>query len=347
MIDHNNIKDNPLALNGFMFLEWASLKLDNLEEKLNQLGFALTGRVNKNIRLYTQGQIKFLVSEKENGHAASYANDHGTSVCAIGFAVKDSKHAYKLALSRGAEPALSDNLTFDLPALQGINGSVIYLCDPNDAKYLFATSDAQANYTGLGLTYIDHLTHNVHRGHMRKWSSYYQNVFNFREIRYFDIKGLKTGLVSQAMCSPCGKIRIPINESTDANSQIEEFIREYHGEGIQHIALGTDNIYDVVEKMRRNLVNFLSVPENYFDHIYERVPWHKEDIYRLKKNAILLDGGASSDQGLLLQIFTENFFGPVFFEIIQRKGDEGFGEGNFKALFEAIERDQIRRGTLK
>ena len=204
-----------------------------------------------------------------------------------------------------------------------------------------------SGYTNARLTDIDHLTHNVHRGNMDKWADFYERIFNFKEIRYFDIKGQMTGLVSRALGSPCGKIKIPLNESKDDKSQIEEFLTDYNGEGIQHIALATKNIINSIEILKNQNVSFLDVPDTYYEMIADRIPWHKEPVDKLQKLKILIDGEKEQKYGLLLQIFTENVFGPVFFEIIQRRGNEGFGEGNFQALFEAIERDQIRRGTLE
>jgi 4-hydroxyphenylpyruvate dioxygenase len=206
----------------------------------------------------------------------------------------------------------------------------------------------QANPKGNGLTYIDHLTHNVHRGRMKEWAEFYENFFNFREVRYFDIEGKLTGLKSKAMTSPCGKIRIPINESSDDKSQIAEYLDEYHGEGIQHIALGTDNIYETVTGMKAQQVAFQDTIETYYDLVDKRLPGHGESVEELKRLRILIDGNSNaSKRELLLQIFTQTLIGPIFFEIIQRKGDQGFGEGNFRALFESIELDQIRRGVLK
>jgi 4-hydroxyphenylpyruvate dioxygenase len=193
---------------------------------------------------------------------------------------------------------------------------------------------------------IDHLTHNVYRGNMDKWANFYESIFNFHEIRFFDIKGQATGLISRALSSPCGKIKIPLNESKDDISQIEEFLHEYHGEGIQHIALSTETIYDTIHQMRQNGIQFLDVPDTYYDMIQNRIPWHQEPLEKLREERLLIDGESDPSHGLLLQLFTQNIFGPVFFEIIQRKGNQGFGEGNFTALFEAIERDQMRRGVL-
>ena len=242
-------------------------------------------------------------------------------------------------------------MELNIPAIEGIGGSNLYLVDRYGAQAIYDVDfrpidGAPARVRGLGLTYIDHLTHNLHRGQMDAWKGFYERIFNFREIRYFDIQGQQTGLVSRAMTSPDGKIRIPLNESQDDHSQIEEFLREYHGEGIQHIALGTDDIFAAVEAMREAGVKFQDTPETYYEQLAGRVKGHGENLQRLRADRILLDGAPTEGQGLLLQIFTENMIGPIFFELIQRRGNEGFGEGNFKALFESIELDQIRRGVL-
>jgi 4-hydroxyphenylpyruvate dioxygenase len=244
-------------------------------------------------------------------------------------------------------------MELNIPAIEGIGGSNLYLVDRYGAQEIYdvdfvpidgAAEAAAAN--SKGLTYLDHLTHNVHRGNMAKWADFYERIFNFREIRYFDIEGAQTGLFSKAMTSPDGKIRIPLNESQDEHSQIEEFLRDYHGEGIQHVALGVDDIFRSVEAMREVGVKFQDSPDTYYEQLDARVPGHGENLQRLQADKILLDGAPTEGQGLLLQIFTENMIGPIFFELIQRKGNEGFGEGNFKALFESIELDQMRRGVL-
>jgi 4-hydroxyphenylpyruvate dioxygenase len=244
-------------------------------------------------------------------------------------------------------------MELNIPAIKGIGDSLIYLVDRYGPKGSIYDVDfdylpgVDPNPKGVGLTYIDHLTHNVHRGRMAEWAEYYERLFNFREIRYFDIEGKLTGLKSKAMTSPCGKIRIPINESTDDKSQIQEYLSAYHGEGIQHIALGTGDIYHSVETLRAQGVPFQTVPDTYFEQIDARLPGHGEDLGRLTADRILVDGAPTQGGGLLLQIFTQTVIGPIFFEIIQRRGNEGFGEGNFRALFESIELDQIRRGVLK
>jgi 4-hydroxyphenylpyruvate dioxygenase len=273
----------------------------------------------------------------------------------MAFRVKDAAKALKLAVERGAKAVLGPvgPMELNIPAIEGIGGSNLYLVDRYGAQEIYdvdfvpiaGAAEAQSK-NAKGLTYLDHLTHNVHRGNMATWAEFYERIFNFREIRYFDIEGAQTGLISKAMTSPCGKIRIPLNESQDAHSQIEEFLRDYRGEGIQHIALGTADIYRSVETMGASGVKFQESPDTYYEALDGRVPGHGENLQRLRADRILLDGAPTEGQGLLLQIFTQNMIGPIFFEVIQRKGNEGFGEGNFRALFESIEADQVRRGVL-
>lgn len=350
--------ENPMATDGFEFLEFTGPDIAFIKQQFEKLGFYLAAKHrSKDVWLYRQGDIHFIVNgDRNNKLVMQYANHHGPSVVAMGFRVKDANKAYERALTLGAKPYLEKNIgthELDIPAIYGIgDDALIYFVDQYGDKTIYdidfiPVPDAKPNHYHANLTYIDHVTHNVYRGNMDKWAKFYETLFNFREIRYFDIEGKLTGLISRAMTSPCGKIRIPINESSDDKSQIEEYLKDYKGEGIQHIALGTDNIYHSVEKLIDNKVNFLDTPDSYYDTIIKRVPWHQENMARLQKNRILLDGAPTIDGGLLLQIFTQNIFGPVFFEIIQRKGNEGFGEGNFTALFESIERDQIERGVLE
>jgi 4-hydroxyphenylpyruvate dioxygenase len=278
-------------------------------------------------------------------------------VCAIAFRVRDAAAAYRRAVELGAwaVPNQPGPMELNIPAIKGIGDSLVYLVDryPGNQGELSIydvdfswSADEKRRPAGAGLTQVDHLTHNVHRGRMREWAQFYERLFEFRELRYFDIEGKLTGLRSKAMVSPCGKIRIPINESADDRSQIQEYLDAYHGEGIQHIALATGDIYTTVEAMRAQGVGFLDTPDTYYERVDQRVPGHGEDLARLRANRILIDGAPAQDGGLLLQIFTRTVIGPIFFEIIQRKGNEGFGEGNFRALFESIEDDQVRRGVL-
>lgn len=342
--------ENPCGLDGFAFLEFSGPDKDYLCQQLIKMGFhpAATHR-HADITLFKQGNISFIVNASLHSQAQRHAQTHGPGACAMGFKVKDAQKALAHALAKGATPFEDQSAApHQLPAIEGIGGSVIYFVD--DTNQPFGGdwhTNTQEEILGNGLVTIDHLTHNVIRGTMDQWAHFYQSIFNFKEIRFFNIKGKMTALISRALASPCGKIKIPLNESQDDRSQIEEFLHEYKGEGIQHIALTTDNIYHTVHSLRHQGVSFLSTPDTYYEMIQERLPWHTEPLHQLQEEKILIDGEQESQYGLLLQIFTENTFGPVFFEIIQRKGNEGFGEGNFQALFEAIERDQIKRGTLK
>lgn len=347
--------ENPLGTDGFEFVEYTSSNPDELAKLFEHLGFTAVGRHrSKDVIHYKQGDINFLLNREESGQPEIFRNQHGAGANAMAFRVKDAKHAFREAVKRGAKPieAKAGPMELNIPAIEGIGGLNVYLVDRYGAQTIYdidfePIAGADPSKNSAGLTYIDHLTHNLHRGNMDKWAAYYEDIFNFREIRYFDIEGKLTGLVSKAMTSPCGKIRIPLNESQDEKSQIEEFLHRYNGEGIQHIALGTDNIYTTVEDLAGRGVPFQTTPDTYYEKVGERVGDHGEDLPRLQKNNILIDGAPTEDQGLLLQIFTQDAIGPIFFEIIQRKGNEGFGEGNFKALFESIEEDQIRRGVLK
>jgi 4-hydroxyphenylpyruvate dioxygenase len=320
------------------------------------MGFTAVARHrSKDVTLYRQGDVNFIVNAEPQSFAQGFARVHGPSICAIAFRVRNAAQAYRRALALGAwgVEGKVGPMELNIPAIKGIGDSLIYLVDrygPRGTIYDVDFDDlpgAERDPRGVGLTYIDHLTHNVHRGRMSEWSAFYERLFNFREIKYFDIEGKLTGLKSRAMTSPCGKIRIPINESADDKSQIQEYLSAYHGEGIQHVALGSDDIYATVEALRNRDVVFQDTLDTYYEGVATRLPGHGEDIERLKRNSILIDGAPSEGGGRLLQIFTTTVIGPIFFEIIQRKGDEGFGEGNFRALFESIELDQVRRGVLK
>ncbi len=348
--------ENPMGVNGFEFVEFAAPDPKLLHDLFPRLGFTPVAKhKSKKITLYRQGDCNFLVNEEPDSFASAFAEKHGP--CACGFAIRftrPAKEVHEKALANGAEPVaeLEDTKAVDVPVIQGIGGSMLYLVDrygdkgeAYDDEYEWLPG-AERHPEGFGLTFIDHLTHNLYFGNMEKFADFYERVFNFREIRYFDIKGAKTGLVSKAMTAPDGIVRIPLNESSDEKSQINEYLEEYKGEGIQHIALFTDNIYETVEAMRAQNVEFLDTPDTYYEIVEERVPNHGEDLERMKKNRLLLDADDETKKKLLLQIFTQNCIGPIFFEIIQRKGNEGFGNGNFTALFESIERDQMRRGVL-
>lgn len=343
--------ENPCGLDGFAFLEFSAPDKKILERQFLQMGFIPVAQHQQHdITHYQQGEIHFIVNATQDTQAAQHARIHGAGACAMGFKVHDAQKAFEYAVSQGGKAFIdAHHAHHGLPAIQAIGGSVIYFVDETHQPFQqqwHRLSSSQPNTSFTHLKLIDHLTHNVHRGKMDEWAQFYERLFNFREIRFFNIVGQLTGLISRALSSPCGKIKIPLNESKDDKSQIEEFLNDYRGEGIQHIALSTDKIYESVHQLRDNGVAFLSVPDTYYEMIEQRIPWHTESVEQLKKEQILIDGQPTPEHGLLLQIFTENVFGPVFFEIIQRKGNQGFGEGNFQALFEAIERDQIRRGTL-
>lgn len=341
--------NNPCGLDGFSFLEFSGPDKKRLDQQFSDMGFArIATHQDQDITLYQQGEIQFIVNAATNCQAAKHSTTHGPGACAMGFKVQDANTAFQYAIKHGATAFEDSSHTHHgLPAIQAIGGSVIYFVDeahkPFDKKWNISASTP---INDNGLVIIDHLTHNVFRGNMDKWAKFYESIFNFQEIRFFNIIGKMTGLISRALASPCGKIKIPLNESKDDLSQIEEFLHEYHGEGIQHIALTTKDIYKTVNSLKKQGVKFLDVPDTYYEMLDKRLPWHQEPVKQLNAEKILMDGELDPKHGLLLQIFTENIFGPVFFEIIQRKGNQGFGEGNFQALFEAIERDQIKRGTL-
>jgi 4-hydroxyphenylpyruvate dioxygenase len=362
--------DNPMGTDGFEFVEYAAPDPAALGRLFEQMGFvAIARHRTKHVTLYRQGDVNFIINAEPDSFAQRFARQHGPSVCAMAFRVQDAKLAYERALALGAWGF--DNRTgpmeLNIPAIKGIGDSLIYFVDRWQGKGGAAPgtignisiydvdfvpmpgAQASAVNAGFGLTTIDHLTHNVHRGRMKEWAEFYERLFNFREVRYFDIEGKLTGLKSKAMTSPCGKIRIPINESSDDKSQIAEYLDAYHGEGIQHIALGTHDIYATVEGMMTRGVAFQDTIETYYDLVDQRLPGHGEQLDELRRLRILIDGAThqGAPNELLLQIFTQTVIGPIFFEIIQRKGDQGFGEGNFRALFESIELDQIRRGVLQ
>jgi 4-hydroxyphenylpyruvate dioxygenase len=356
--------DNPMGTDGFEFVEYAAPDPKAMGALFERLGFkAIARHRHKDVVLYRQGEINFIVNAEAHSFAQRFARLHGPSICAIAFRVADAKAAYERAVDLGAwgYAGHAGPGELNIPAIKGIGDSLIYFIDRWRGKHGKTTGDignigfydvdfeplpgADLNPAGHGLAYIDHLTHNVHKGRMTEWADFYARFFEFRELRYFDIEGQVTGVKSKAMTSPCGKIRIPINEEgTETAGQIQEYLDMYRGEGIQHIALGSTDLFRTVDALRAKGVKLLDTSDTYYELIDKRLPGHGENVAELKKRRILIDGKAGA---LLLQIFSENQLGPIFFEFIQRKGDEGFGEGNFKALFEAIELDQIRRGALK
>jgi 4-hydroxyphenylpyruvate dioxygenase len=355
--------DNPMGLMGFEFVEFASPTPGVVEPLLEKLGFTLVARHrSKDVLLYRQGGINFIVNNEPKSQAAYFAAEHGPSACGLAFRVKDAHKAYARALELGAQPLEipTGPMELRLPAIRGIGGAPLYLIDRfEEGRSIydidFAFIDGVDRHpVGHGLKIVDHLTHNVYRGRMAYWAAYYEKLFGFREIRYFDIKGEYTGLTSKAMTAPDGAIRIPLNEESGKGSgQIEEFLMQFNGEGIQHVALLTDDILATIDSLSLAGVPLMAAPNDvYYEMLEERLPRHGQPVAELQTRGILLDGstGAGGQGGkprLLLQIFSQTLLGPVFFEFIQRQGDDGFGEGNFKALFQSIERDQVRRGVLK
>jgi 4-hydroxyphenylpyruvate dioxygenase len=350
--------ENPLGLDGFEFIEFSAPEKGLLEPVFERMGFSRIARHrSKDVDLWRQGEINLIANYEPKSPAAYFAAEHGPSACGMAFRVKNARVAYDEAIARGAEPVETRTgpMELRLPAIRGIGGAMIYLVDRyGDALSIYDIDfdylpGVDRNPVGAGFKIIDHLTHNVYGGRMAHWGSFYERVFNFREIRYFDIKGEYTGLTSRAMTAPDGKIRIPLNEEGKAGGgQIEEYLRAYNGEGIQHIAFSCDDLPACWDRLKALGTPFAPPPPKaYYDMLEERLPGHGEPVDELQARGILLDGSTEDgDPRLLLQIFSQTMIGPVFFEFIQRKKDEGFGEGNFTALFKSIERDQIERGAL-
>ena len=349
---------NPVGTDGFEFVEFAHPDPQQLEVLFERMGYVAVARhKTKDISLYRQGGINYVLNREPGSQAARFVAEHGPCAPAMAWRVVDARHALLRVLELGGKEYTGADKSLNVPAVIGIGGSLLYLVDAYGAKG--SAYDADFEWTGerdprpkgVGFHYIDHLTHNVMRGNMDTWYRFYADTFKFREIRFFNIEGKLTGLHSRALTSPCGKIRIPINESADDKSQIEEYLRQYKGEGIQHIAVGTDDIYTATDAIAARGLEFMpGPPDAYYERSKARVAGHKEPITRMKKHGILIDGEGVIDGGqtrILLQIFSKTVIGPIFFEFIQRKGDDGFGEGNFKALFESIEEDQIQRGVLE
>jgi 4-hydroxyphenylpyruvate dioxygenase len=348
---------NPIGTDGFEFVEFAHPRPNELAQLFVRMGYTPVARhKTKAITVYRQGDINYILNAEPGTFASRFVAQHGPCAASMAWRVVNARQAFEHAVSHGAEPYEGRDKTMPAPAIKGIGGSLLYFIDnyrdgvsPYDAEFNW-TGERDPKPHGVGFYYLDHLTHNVKRGNMDTWFGFYTKLFNFRQIRFFDIEGKHTGLFSRALTSPCGRIRIPINESADANSQIEEFLRDYKGEGIQHIAVGTDALYDATDALAANGLHFMpGPPDAYYRNSFKRVRGHDEPVERMKKHGILIDGEGVVDGGatkILLQVFSKTVIGPIFFEFIQRKGDDGFGEGNFKALFESIEEDQIRRGVL-
>jgi 4-hydroxyphenylpyruvate dioxygenase len=346
---------NPAGTDGFEFVEFASPEPEKLRDLFTKMGYVhVANHKTRRIELWQQGDITYILNDEPGSHAREFVEQHGPCAPSMGWRVVDAQHAYDHAVSKGARPYNGPGKTLNVPAIQGIGGSLIYFVDtyyetsPYNEEFDWI---ARSKPRGVGFYYLDHLTHNVRKGNMDVWFRFYGDLFNFREIRFFDIKGKYTGLFSRALTSPCGRIRIPINEDRGETGQIVEYLKRYKGEGIQHIAVGARDIYDATDAIAENGLKFMPAPPaSYYEMSHERVHGHDEPIDRMMKHGILIDGEGVVDGGetrILLQIFSKTVIGPIFFEFIQRKGDDGFGEGNFKALFESIERDQIERGVLK
>lgn len=351
--------ENPMGLDGFEFVEFTAPEKGILEPVFESMGFSLVARhKSKAVELWRQGDINFITNYEPRGHAWYYAEEHGPGACGMAFRVKDAHKAYNLALEKGAQPIeiKTGPMELNLPAIRGIGGATLYLIDRYEPGMSIYDIDfdwlegVDRNPVGCGFHTLDHLTHNVYRGRMQYWADYYERLFNFREIRYFDIKGEYTGLLSKALTAPDGRIRIPLNEEGKAGQggQIEEYLMKYNGEGIQHIAFACDDLYACWDRLKENGMKFMTAPpDTYYKMLDERLPGHGEDVEGMQSRGILLDGTTEGGEPrLLLQIFSDTLLGPVFFEFIQRKQDDGFGEGNFKALFQSIERDQIERGVV-
>jgi 4-hydroxyphenylpyruvate dioxygenase len=346
--------ENPAGTDGFEFVEFAHPEPDKLRALFARMGYEKTAKhKTKDIELWQQGDITYLINAEPGSFAERFVAEHGPCASSMGWRVVDAQHAFDHAVSKGGEPYLGDDKAMDVPAIKGIGGSLIYFIDqyydtsPYNTEFEWL---AQSKPKGVGFHYLDHLTHNVFKGNMDNWFRFYGDLFNFHEIRFFDIEGKFTGLLSRALTSPCGRIRIPINEDRGETGQIVAYLKKYKGEGIQHIAVGAENLYDATDEIANRGITFMpGPPDTYYDLSHERVVGHDEPVDRMKKHGILIDGEGVVDGGetrILLQIFSKTVIGPIFFEFIQRKGDDGFGEGNFKALFESIEREQIENGEL-
>ncbi len=350
--------DNPAGTDGFEFVEFAHPDPEKLDVLFRKMGYTPVARhKTKALTVYRQGDINYVLNAEPGSFGMRFVEEHGPCAPSMAWRVVDAQKAFAHAVANGAEAYEGNDKTLNVPAIKGIGGSLIYFVERYGDKGSAYTEEFEwldavdPRPEGVGFYYLDHLTHNVYRGNMDKWWDFYRTLFNFKQIHFFNIDGRITGLVSRAITSPCGKIRIPLNESKDDTSQIEEYLRKYKGEGIQHIAVGTDAIYEATDRLAANGLKFMpGPPDTYYEMSHNRVHGHNEPIERMKKHGILIDGEGVVDGGttkILLQIFSKTVIGPIFFEFIQRKGDEGFGEGNFRALFESIEEDQIRRGVLK
>lgn len=347
--EHGAITENPIGLRGIEFTEFASPDTDFMHKVFLAFGFSkLKKHKEKEIYYYNQNDIHFLLNAEKQGFSHNFAKTHGPAICSMGWRVEDADAAFAEAVRRGARPAEESAREFPWPAIYGIGDSLIYFIETFGEKGSIYDTDfvdlaEPERVEQKGFLAVDHLTNNVYKGTMEEWANFYKNIFGFTEVRYFDIRGQKTGLISYALRSPDGSFCIPINEGKETKSQIDEYLHEYNGPGVQHLAFTTNDILASLDAMDKEVIETLDIDPEYYDTVFERVPNVKEDHQRIKEHQVLVDG---DEEGYLLQIFTKNLFGPIFIEIIQRVDNLGFGEGNFTALFQSIERDQERRGVL-
>lgn len=347
--------ENPAGTDGFEFVEFAHPEPDHLRDSFSKMGFThVATHKHKAVELWQQGDVSYLINAEPNTHAADFADKHGPCASSMGWRVVDAQHAFDHAVKQGATPYETEGKVLDVPAIIGIGGSLIYFLDNYFDQSVYNDEfdwHAFAHPQGAGFFYLDHLTHNVFKGNMDVWFKFYGDLFKFKEIRFFDIQGKYTGLYSRALTSPCGRIRIPLNEDRGEAGQIVNYLKKYKGEGIQHIAVGSHDIYGSVEAIHDRGIAFMpGPPEAYYELSHARVKGHREPVERMKRHGILIDGEGvlnGRETKILLQIFSKTIIGPIFFEFIQRKGDDGFGEGNFKALFESIEAEEIANGEYE
>lgn len=346
--------ENFLNLDGIDFVEFSSSSPEYLENLFFEFGFSkLLNHKSKDISCFQQGDITIMLNREKDSFADSFQKLHGPSISAMAWRVKDPKQALETAIQNGAKKSDSSDYTYAngevVPAIYGIGDSLIYFIedgresDLNYQRIGFERLEKPVIVKDKGFLLIDHMTNNVYKGTMEEWAQFYKKVFGFEEVRYFDIKGEKTGLISYALRSPCGKFCIPINEADEAKSQINEYLEEYKGPGIQHLAFLTRDLLHSLHELENTSINTLDIKEDYYESVFNRVPNVKEDKAEIERLNVLVDG---DEEGYLLQIFTKNIVGPIFVEMIQRENHLSFGEGNFQALFDSIERDQMRRGVL-
>jgi 4-hydroxyphenylpyruvate dioxygenase len=342
-------QSNPLNLRGIEFTEFCGPSVATLEQLFLAFGFSkLRRHPVRDITCFRQNDIHFLLNAEARGFTADFARAHGPSICAMGWRVDDAPFAQQEAVRRGARAAEPGSTPLRYPAIYGIGDSLIYFIDRFGSRGSiygrdFVALDRPELRADKGFLTVDHLTNNVPAGEMQRWADFYKGIFGFTEVRYFDIRGAKTGLTSYALRSPDGSFCIPINEPKSGSDQIAEYLREYDGPGVQHLAFLTDDILASLDALQGSGIETLDIDADYYQTVFERIPGVKEDRRRLEAHKVLVDG---DENGYLLQIFTRNLIGPIFIEIIQRASHDGFGEGNFGALFRSLEKDQERRGVL-